>query len=460
MRPYRSLTFKLTLAFLLVGLAGAALVAVIIQFRTRTAFNQFIFNQEQQTLEKNLVQYYQTNGSWQGVADYLQPDINTRMPPQDSGRNFRGDWRSLTLVGANREVVFSVAPDKIGQQVSSFELDQAIPLKANGETAGWLLLAPGPQNLNPGSPEVRFLQTVTSSTFYSALIAAVLALSLGGLLAITMTRSLRELTMATVEIARGKFGRQVKVRSRDELGELAASFNQMSHDLELATHSRRQMTADIAHDLRSPLSVLTGYTEALSDGKLVGSPEIYEIMHQETKHLSHLVDDLRTLSLADAGELSLTLQPIDPNTLLKRAAARHAVTAENKGVALRVEAGPDRLPEISVDVERMAQVFDNLILNSLRYTSPGGEIVLSAGENDRMVRLQARDTGRGITPQDLPYIFDRFYRGDKSRQESGESGLGLAIAKSIVEAHGGTISVQSALGQGTTFTITLPPAIS
>jgi two-component system sensor histidine kinase BaeS len=205
------------------------------------------------------------------------------------------------------------------------------------------------------------------------------------------------------------------------------------------------------------LSVLTGYAEALSDGKLGGSPEIYEIMHQETLRLGRLVDDLRTLSLADAGELPLVPQPIDPQILLKRAVARHAVASEAKGVVLRLETGPEALPEITVDVERMAQVFDNLVLNALRYTPPEGEIVLSAGVDGGAVRLRVRDTGSGIPPQDLPYIFDRFYRGDKSRQESGESGLGLAIAKSIVEAHRGAISAQSAPGQGTTFTITLSP---
>jgi two-component system sensor histidine kinase BaeS len=457
-KRFHSLTFKLALAFLFVGLTGAILVAVIIQYRTRSAFNQFIFTQEQQALANNLVQYYQANGGWQGVGAYLQPDLVKRLAPQGSNRNLRRDWRSFTLVAADRQVVFSVAPEQVGQLVPNRDLDHAIALKDNGVTAGWLLLTPAPQNLVPDSPELHFLQTVTSATFTSALIAGILAVSLGGLLAFTMTRSLRELTAATVEIARGKFGRQVKVRSQDELGELAASFNQMSSELEAATHARRQMTADIAHDLRSPLSVLTGYTEALSDGKLRGSPEIYEIMHQETGHLSRLVDDLRTLSLADAGELWLNLQPIDPSLLLKRAAARHMVAAEQQGVKLRVEPGSDGLPEISVDVERMAQVFDNLILNALRFTPRDGEILLSAGEENGAVRLLVHDTGSGIPAEDMPYIFDRFYRGDKSRQHSGESGLGLAIAKSILEAQGGSIQVSSAPGQGTTFTITLQTA--
>jgi signal transduction histidine kinase len=230
----------------------------------------------------------------------------------------------------------------------------------------------------------------------------------------------------------------------------------MSLDLEQATLARRQMTADIAHDLRSPLSVISGYAEALSDGKLPGTPEVYNILHQETRQLSRLVEDLRLLSLADAGELQLILQPCDPQALLERVAARHAVTAQQHGVALRVEAGSG-LPSLSLDSERMAQVLDNLILNAFRYTPPAGEITLSARQQEQVIEIQVSDNGSGISAAELPHIFDRFYRGDAARQQNGESGLGLAIAKSIVEAHGGTIRVESTPGEGSTFTIALKP---
>jgi signal transduction histidine kinase len=214
------------------------------------------------------------------------------------------------------------------------------------------------------------------------------------------------------------------------------------------------MTADIAHDLRSPLSVISGYAEALSDGKLAGTPEVYNILHQETAHLSRLVEDLRLLSLADAGELRLLRQSISPLALLERTAARHAVAARQHDLTLRVSASPD-LPPVQVDVERMAQVLDNLILNAFRYTPPGGEVTLIGKADSGKVFLQVQDSGSGIDPEDLPHIFDRFYRGDKARRGSEESGLGLAIAKSIVEAHGGNITAESQPGQGATFTITL-----
>jgi two-component system sensor histidine kinase BaeS len=279
---------------------------------------------------------------------------------------------------------------------------------------------------------------------------------LGGILAYTMTRSLRELTAATQQLAKGKLGHVVKVRSRDELGTLADSFNQMSTELERSNELRRQMTADIAHDLRTPLSVIMGYTEALSDGKLKGSPEMYAVMHTEAQHLSHLIDDLKTLSLADAGELPLTRQPVSPVDLLKRTAAAHKVKAEKQEIAIRVESDPD-LPLVEVDMERMAQVMGNLVDNALRYTPPGGEIMLSAKSQNDDVNIRVIDNGLGIAPENLPYIFERSFRADKARvQRNGESGLGLAITKSLIEAHGGSISVNSLPGQGTTFTITLP----
>jgi two-component system sensor histidine kinase BaeS len=257
-------------------------------------------------------------------------------------------------------------------------------------------------------------------------------------------------------MARGKLGQQVKIRSRDELGRLAESFNKMSRETARAAEMRLQMTADIAHDLRNPLSILSGYTETLSDGSLDPSPEVFSAMYQETRHLSRLVDDLRTLSLADAGELALYPEPVNPADFLAQVAARHALKAAQQGVSIQVEAAAG-LPAMRVDPARFAQVFDNLVINALRYTE-GGRITLSASLSGQTLQLTIADHGSGIAPEDLTRIFDRFYRGDPARPQNGESGLGLAISKSIVEAHGGAIAVQSAPGQGAVFTITLPLA--
>jgi signal transduction histidine kinase len=233
----------------------------------------------------------------------------------------------------------------------------------------------------------------------------------------------------------------------------------MSTNLARANQLRRQMTADIAHDLRTPTSVIMGYTEALSDGKLPGTPEVFQVMHEEAQHLNHLIDDLRTLSLADAGELSLLKQAIAPQTLLERAATAHSIQANNQETRLLVEPAAN-LPPVHVDPDRMAQVLDNLVGNALRHTPAGGQITLSAASDDGQILLKVQDTGSGIAPEDLPHVFNRFYRADSSRAHNGASGLGLAIARSIVETHGGTITAESAPGRGTTITISLPTSVT
>lgn len=455
----RSIAVKLAIAFLLVGLSGSALVAILVQQNTRTAFNQFIQDQSQQTLVSNLEQYYQTNGSWLGVGDAYQSFSQTGPPPNPGRGGFGQGIPNYTLVGADKTVILGDQPSQIGQPYSGGNFNRAVALQVNSLTVGWLVPDAGPGQFLANTPEGAFLQRVNQATLLSAMIAAALALLLGGLLAYTLTRSIHELKEATEEITRGNLGRQVNVRSKDELGDLAISFNKMSTDLAKATQVRRQMTADIAHDLRTPLSVLAGYTEALSEGKLPGNAEVYGILHQETQYLRRLVDDLRTLSLADAGELSLNLQPVQPRIMLEQAAARHSVAAGQKGISLSVKPGQD-LPLVEADPERMAQVFDNLIANALRHTPSGGEIFLAGESSDGQIQLQVQDNGSGIAPQDLSNIFDRSYRGDKSRQQTGESGLGLAITKSIIEIHHGTIAVDSQPGQGATFTIRLPTAKS
>jgi two-component system, OmpR family, sensor histidine kinase BaeS len=455
----RSLVIKLTLAFLLVGLSGSALVAILVQQNTQTAFNQFIIDQGQQSMVNTLEQYYQTKGSWQGVGDALQLQSPGQPPPGQGGRNSPSGIPNYTLIGADQTVILGDQPSQIGTHYSGGNLNKAVVLKVNGQTVGWLVPDVHPGQFLSNTPEGAFLQRVNQATLLSAMVAAAIALLLGGLLAYTLTRSISELKEATEDITRGNLGRQVNIRSKDELGDLAVSFNKMSTDLANATQVRRQMTADIAHDLRTPLSVLAGYTEALSDGKLPGNAEVYGILYQETQHLRRMVDDLRTLSLADAGELSLNLQPVQPQALLDQAAARHAVSAQQKGIAITVQPGQD-LPEVEADPERMAQVFDNLIGNALRHTPAGGEITLSGAFIGGLVELRVKDNGSGIAPQDLLNIFDRFYRGDKSRQQNGESGLGLAISKSIVEVHHGSIVVESQPNQGAVFTIRLPAAKS
>lgn len=459
----RSLTLKLILAFLFVGLVGAVLVAGFVGERTKSEFDRFVLNRDQTALLEELSHYYRATNSWQGVDQLLSNSPDNQDEAWGFRRRLHGPPPTGTLVDANGVVLLSQDPARIGRKISPEELARGIPIGPRDKMAGWFIFDDLPQNRTaaptlPDSPEQAFLDNVRHAIFMGAVGATLVALVIGVILAQTLSRPIKDLTAATKIVAEGNLGHQVKVRSKDELGRLATSFNQMSSDLARANKQRRQMTADIAHDLRTPLSILLGYTEALSDGKLQATPEIHKVLHKEAVLLSHLVDDLRTLSLADAGELKLNLQPCLPYELLNRTAAAYQVQANAQNVALTVAAGHE-LPPVLVDPERMAQVLGNLVSNALRYTPAGGQILLLAAAAQNGITVQVQDTGAGITPNDLPHIFNRFYRADESRQQQqGESGLGLAIARSIVEAHGGSISASSTPGLGTTFTIVLPLA--
>ena len=340
-----------------------------------------------------------------------------------------------------------------GQRLAAATLHDGVPLEIDGSVVATIL---PPGHHGPSSRlELAFLRRTDRALLLAGLGALGLALLLGSLLARAYLRPLRTLTSATQALAKGEEV-EVPVQSRDELGMLTEAFNQMSGALAKATALRRQMTADIAHDLRTPLTVLSGYLEIMRDGDLEPTPERIGMMYTEALQLQRMVQDLRTLSLADAGELSLTLQPLAPVDLLKRAHGAFAGQAEAKGITLTHNAAAS-LPRLYADQDRLAQVLANLISNALRYTPEGGAISLEAQPAEKAVLLKVQDTGSGIPTDALPHLFDRFYRVEKSRErKQGESGLGLAIAKSIVEAHNGQIDVISTAGTGTTFTIQLP----
>jgi two-component system sensor histidine kinase BaeS len=461
----RSLTFKLTLAFFLVGLAGVVLVAVFARRTTTAEFDRYVLEQGRDNFIADAAEYYQANGSWAGVAEHFRrPEPPPQAPPPRPGDTGGPNpppqaappqpEHPFILVDQGGYVVVPAGGYHVGDHVPATELEQGVAVEVEDQVVGTVLTVIKPPPLDPR--EESYLARTNQALLFAALGATGAALLLGILLARALTRPVRELTTATRAMAKGELEQKVPVRSQDELGELAASFNQMSADLARANELRRQMTADIAHDLRTPLSVITGYTEALRDGVLPPTPETFQTMHKEAEHLSILVEDLRTLSLADAGELTLAGQLVHPRELLERTAAAHLHHAQQLEIALQVTAEAN-VPAVNVDAERMAQVLGNLVSNAFRHTPAEGQITLAAMQRGDHVLLTVQDAGVGIAPDELPRIFDRFYRGDEARQvHEGESGLGLTIAKSIVELHGGTIAVESTLGEGTTFTITLP----
>jgi signal transduction histidine kinase len=455
----QSLGVKLTLAFVFVGLTGIGIL-LLVGVQTQREFDQFMVLRYRADLVTMLEDHYQAYGGWVGM-DRLPgnwrppPTPGVRVMVLNNGERTLYFSDPVTVADQDGRVAYSHARP-LGSQLTPEQMAAGTALTVDGAPVGWLFFdAPIVRRPVNDSPEAGFIARVERAILIAVAGALVLAVLSGVLLAQTLTRPVRALTAATRALARGELGRQVVIATNDELGELGQAFNQMSADLARGVKLRRQMTADIAHDLRTPLSVILGYTEALADGKLHATPETFAVLHDEAQHLRHLVDDLRVLSLADAGEL--TLQPADvaPVELLARVALAHQVQADQKGVKLAVEAVGD-LPSLHVDPERMTQVFGNLVSNALRHTPAGGEIRLAAAADEGQVVMQVKDTGIGIAAEDLPFIFERFYRGDKARAQNGESGLGLAIAKSLVEMHGGAIAAAGAPGQGAVFSVRLP----
>jgi signal transduction histidine kinase len=460
----RSITFKLILAFLVVSVSVLALASGITYWLTVREFKQLVFNQSRDRFVIDVGLFYQVNGTWDGILQYVtlrnsshQPGGPLPVPDQPpsgpAGGQNPSTSISFLLADTNGKVLVPAGQYQAGETVPQSKLAQGTAVTVNGKQVGTVLTLGSPPPLGP--LESQYLKSTNLALLYAALGAALVALALGIILARTLTHPLRDMTAAIHAMAKGNLKQHVSVRSRDELGELAAAFNQMSSDLDRLNLSRRQMTADIAHDLRSPLTVIGGYMESMRDGVLKPTPERLDTVHAEVQHLQRLVEDLRTLSQADAGELTLNREPVNALALLERMAKSYGNLAAQKYVTLQtqVESG---LPEIRLDPDRMTQVFGNLITNSLRYTAEGGKIVLSATRNGNRLEFSVQDNGQGIPAESLPHIFDRFYRADPARAQGGESGLGLAIARSIVEAHGGNISAGSDAGGGTEVRFSFP----
>ncbi len=469
----KSLYWKLTLAFMLVAFITAALVAVFIRATSAERLMQLIIDQQRTSMEESLADYYSANGSWTGVdkawleihlqaeptpvvratSDEFFPPPDQPAPDQPTpDRNRRN---LFGLADAQGVVIVSVDPKfPKGATLPADVLSKGIPIEVDGVSVGTLLPQLHPAEFNTAGS--LFLQRTNQALMLAILSAVLLALILGILLARTLTRPLHELTQAAQNIAQGELEQQVKVHSQDEIGQLASAFNRMSQEVARVNQLRRQMTADIAHDLRTPLTVIAGYVESMRDGILAPTTQRLALIYGEIERLQNLVGDLRMLSQVDAGELPLNPQCIAPKGMLERAAALFQYQAEQQEVSLSVEASDD-LPEVRIDEARMMQVMHNLLSNALRYTPAGGKLRLSARTVQDKVEITVQDTGSGIDPQEMPYIFDRFHRADKSRHtETGESGLGLAIVKALIEAHGGKVWAELPPDGGTAIRFELP----
>lgn len=464
-----SLPLKLIASFLAIAVISAALVSLFVHLTSANRLNTLVVSQQRSYLQTALVDYYSQYGSWAGVEENWPkftipiPNSNNAAFPPQTGSNGqpapnRQAFERFSLFGLadkNGVMVVGLNPNyPIDTLVPTKALKAGLAIEVNGEQVGTILTANLRPQLTP--EESLYLNRTNQAILLAGLAAIVIALAGGILLARELSRPIKELTLATSKITKGELGQEVTVRSTDEVGQLAASFNQMSKEVAHVNLLRRQMTADIAHDLRTPLTVISGYIEAMRDQVLDPTPERLAIIYTEIELLQKLVEDLRELSQAEAGELRLNRQQLPPGELLDRAASLFANAAKTKEIDLRTIVNPE-LPALYVDEARMMQVMENLISNALRYTLSGGKIILRAALENNQICLSVEDTGQGIAPEDLPLVFNRLYRGDPSRAENeGSTGLGLSIAKAFVQAHAGTISVESTLGKGTIIFIHLP----
>ena len=454
------LSVRLTLAFVLITLVGVATVALLTDWSASNEFRQYLQHQEtltQSGLLDDLAAFYQRNGNWNGVADVLS-EFNTSMG-RGRGQGM-GQGRGMPLLrfaDANGLVVYDERGTSVGSSLSADERAIAQTVTASGKIVGYLVI--GQATRGALAPvEQNFLDQLRNTLIVAALLAGGLGIVLGLIISRALTAPLSNLAQAARAFAARDWNRRVQVQGADEIADVAREFNAMADELQRAEALRRNMIADIAHELRTPLAVLQGNLSAMLDEVYPLERSEIATLYDETRLLSRLVDDLRELALADAGRLTVTAQTVNVTETLRAAVSNFAVAADTQNIRIALEQGEEL--SARADPDRLAQILRNLIANALRHTPSGGAITLSAQAAERFVRISIADTGEGIASDDLPHVFERFYRADKSRaRTSGNTGLGLAIAKAWVEAMGGKIGVESELGSGSHFWFTLPRAL-
>lgn len=457
LKKFQSIQSKLTITFLIVSIAGTFFTTLIVYLSNRRAFDELSYEQRKAAVVDEVIAYYQINQSWENAATDLRNQLRVAPEPASAFGGQPPEMPPLfALIDTDNRIIIPNPQFPPGDIVSQQALANGIILEIEGEPIGTLLL-------DEGSPLPSHMQTTLLTQANQALILGALggttvAIFLAIFISQMLTKPLKELATASHQLADGRFYQSVPVRTHDELGKLTSAFNHMSAELDRLNRVRQQMTADIAHDLGTPLTVLSGYLEAMEEGTLSATPARLQMMRQEVKTLQRLVEDLSTLTLADAGKLTLTKEMVLINDLLDQVKEAYVYQADQKMVTLHVDADTEIAP-ILADPSRIRQALGNLVSNALRYTLNGGSIKLSAFQNGQnSLTIAVKDSGSGIPAEDLPNIFHRFYRVDRSRQQdrNSGSGLGLAITKSIIEAHAGTIEVSSVVDHGTTFTIVLP----
>lgn len=298
-------------------------------------------------------------------------------------------------------------------------------------------------NISPTAIHQMFLAAAHRYLLWATLGTLILAAALSLLLTRRVLRPLSQMIGTAGKIAAGDYTDRVQALSADEIGRLAEAFNRMAESLQRIEQLRKKMVIDVAHELRTPLTNMRGYLEALRDGVIAPSRETFESLHEETLRLVKLVEDLLRLARADSARATLRLQEISLQKLAAQSLGLFRSQLEAKGIVAATEFDP-AADRVEADPDKLAQAIGNLLQNACQYTSDGGRVRIVAQRFGKSVRLTFANTGEGIAPADLPFIFERFYRGEKSRsREHGGAGIGLAIVRELIEAHGGEVGAES-----------------
>jgi two-component system sensor histidine kinase BaeS len=457
-----SLFWKLFLAIILASLIGVGSMAWFTSQRAQTEVRGLMMRGGINTLEnlaQELAGYYRGRGSWAGVEDVFSLLLSRHMMSgggNPAGMGGTGGMMGLSglLLADDAGRVIAGPPGRVGTILPAAEIDSAFPVIVDNKSVGFLA---DPSRVFV-RPELELLDRLRRSFLLAAGVAVLAALLVGGSAVIGLLRPVRDLTEATRAFARGEWEHRVPVQTSDELGTLSQAFNSMADSLQRLEQRRRETTADIAHELRTPLAVIQARLEAIIDGIHPANDDNLRSILSQTQLMNRLVDDLHTLSMADAGALSLIKTRTDLGQLAQHVIESYSAAAEARNLTLEGRGLAAGELEVRLDAARIEQVLGNLLTNAMRHTPSGGRIRIQ-GESigDDVVRVSVDDSGEGIDEEARELVFERFYRLDSSRsRDRGGSGLGLSVARKLIEAHGGRIWVEESDLGGARFSFELP----
>ncbi len=454
----RSLRTRWILALVAVCVLEALLVALAVRVMTARAFERFVIEEAFEVFVTRVENEARILGTLTGEPPRHPP----RRPPIRAGRSpsvaSLGRGIPFGLVDAQGRVIRTFDGYAEGESLPPDKLAAGHAIEVDGQHIGTAFVprdaAKQRADFDANTPEARFIASSTMALTIALAVALSVALGVGVWLTGRTVRPLRTLTDAARAISAGHLRQSVEVTRADEIGALAKAFNTMSARLTEANALRQRMTADVSHDLRTPVTAVLGTLELIETGVLPPTPERLRAARIEAERLARLVESFHTLALADAGELPIHSTRLDVADALRHTATLFEAKAKSEGIDVVVEAS--EVPDIYADADRLAQVLANLMSNALRHTPPGGRITLNAQPVANSIAILVSDTGNGIPPDVLPRVLERSVRADVARSGRG-AGLGLSIVRSLVEAMNGSVEVVSTLGIGTTITISLPP---